>query len=281
MKMELTELKKHYRQAAAKIPHDSFYFEANNHKYRHSIDVLHAGQELLQDTPELANVSADFKIQAQRALLFHDIGRFEENIRRYESELAQHELSALSNTYDHGLIGYEILQNSPPYNDLRILFAVRYHGKMMSEVKQSPMWHEIEKLPPEQADEIKKILYLVRDADKLANLRVQKAQHHLRQDAFYKQLSPEAVIGPFSALPKEQFFAEQTVDYTNLKTYADRVLMVLSWIYDFNYRRTKQLFFEHQYDAYLLGELQTCKITPSDFKAVQNILENFHQNITV
>jgi hypothetical protein len=60
---------------------------------------------------------------------------------------------------------------------------------MMSEVKQSPMWHEIEKLPPEQADEIKKILYLVRDADKTANLRVIKQEDHLRQDLFFKQLT--------------------------------------------------------------------------------------------
>lgn len=279
MKEGLIKFKTYYQQAAQKIPHDSFYFEANNHKYRHSIDVLNAGRELLQTTPELADANADFKHQAERALLFHDVGRFEENVKRYEAEAAKHELSALSNAYDHGLIGYEILQNLPPYNDLRILLAVRYHGKMMSEVKQSAMWREVEKLPTEQADEIKKILYLVRDADKLANLKVQKAHHHLRQDAFYKQLSPEAVTGSFSTLPKEQFFAGQTVDYTNLKTYADRVLMVLSWIYDFNFLNTKKFFFTRQYDQYLLQELKTCDVSATELQTIENILKNFHTSL--
>lgn len=273
MKQELIDFKQYYQSVATKIPAQSFYFEANIHKYRHSIDVLRIGCQLLETTPELSDVNDDFKIQARRALLFHDVGRFKENFQRYFAEQNNRTIAATSNEYDHGLIGYELLRNTPPYNDLRILFAIRYHGKMMETVQSSEMWHSIEKLP--QQDEIKKILYLVRDADKLANLEVQKATGHLRKDNFYKQLAPQDITGPLSRAAKEQFFAAQTLEYKNIKTYADRVLMVLSWIFDFNYIRTEQLFFECEYDAYLLNELTTCDVSSKEIKQIRNILAAF------
>lgn len=73
---EFTELKKHYQKAAAEIPVASFYHFSINHKFRHSVQVLQAGREIMNHTPELADIYDDFRSTAERALLFHDIGRF-------------------------------------------------------------------------------------------------------------------------------------------------------------------------------------------------------------
>ena len=270
MKQELIDFKKHYLSVADQIPEDSIYFKANVHKYRHSIDVLRIGQQLINEEPELLNTGDDFKTQARRALLFHDIGRFDENIKRYCFEQNHQALSAVSNKYDHGLLGFEILKNMPLYNDVRILFAVRFHGKLSKEIFTSEMWQTVKNLP--QKDEILKILYLVQDADKLANIEAAKLRNRLRENIFYQQLTPENIIGPLSASVKEQFFTQNIVSSQNLRTYADQILMVLSWIFDLKYTRSYQLFLEKEYDVYLLQELATCQLTTTEYQHIKNIL---------
>ena len=272
MRSDFLEFKKYLRQAITRIPDDSFFKQSAYHKFKHSIAVLNIGRRIMLNTPELKSQSQTFMHFAQIALLFHDVGRFEEAIKRYHTPdlIAKAEVI---NQYDHCLIGYEILKNNIDYNDIRILLAVRYHGKMMSEVKSSPLWHIAENSP--LGEDAKKILYLVRDADKLANLKQTKNNEHLKKDLFFKLLSKEALSSGLSPVVKQQFFAKQTILSETVYSFADRILMVLSWIFDLNYQKTKQIFKQNDYGAYLINLLAQYHQSPDDIREIKQFLEPY------
>lgn len=270
---DFLELKKHYQKAAAEIPADSFYHFSINHKFRHSIQVLQAGREIMNNTPELADISADFKNAAERTLLFHDIGRFHEAVCIYRDSLKNIKVAAGSDKYDHGFIGYDILKQIPRYNNLKLLLAVKYHGKMMEQVRTSDLWQEAEKSPDEK--EIKQILYIVRDADKLANLKVHKTHNHLKEDSFYKQLSPTAKKAGISPEVMQQFKNHQVVYFPTIRSYNDRVMMVLSWLFDFNFQYTREQFLNAGYADYLLNELTLNGISENTITELKDIMKKY------
>ena len=144
---DLTALKQYYTNAARQVPSDSHYMQTLNHKFGHSQKVLQQGRQILLHTPELQSKDETFRNLAQKALLFHDVGRFEETVRRYKAEQNGAVIAAMSDEYEHCAIGYELLKNQPEYNDMRILFAVRWHGRTMEEVRASAMYQQIKNLP--------------------------------------------------------------------------------------------------------------------------------------
>lgn len=254
MKEDFIEFNRYYRQAIEQIPDNSFYHWSINHKYRHAVCVLREGRDILNHSDELADCSEKFRTYAEHALLFHDVGRFTEWAERYKAEQQNLNVKAASDFYDHCLIGYNLMKNKPIYGDWRILFAIRYHGKMMQDVKATEDWQKIQQMPSK--DDIIKILYLVRDADKLANLSVIKSDNHLTQDVFYRQLTEQTLYAPISESVMAQFAAGQTIRFPTVKSFADRVLMVISWIYDFNYSHTKRMFKQKGYDKFLFELLR-------------------------
>lgn len=271
MIQDFLELKKHYQKALSELPKDSFYHFSVNHKFRHSIQVLRSGQEIMDNTSELIGSTPEFRVDAERALLFHDIGRFHETVCIYHDSLKDIKVAAGCNKYDHGSIGYDILKEIPQYNNLRILLSVKYHGKMMEQVKASDLWQEAEKSPDEKA--IKQILYIVRDADKLANLKVHKADNHLKEDSFYKQLSPEAKKAGISAEVMQQFANHQVICFPTIYSYNDRVMMVLSWLFDFNFQYTREQFLNAGYADYLLNELSLNGVCENTISKLKNIMK--------
>jgi len=153
------------------------------------------------------------------------------------------------------------------------LFAVKYHGQMIEDVYASKLWKEVEKSP--YKTETEQILFLVRDADKLANLRVIKNKGHLKEDVFYKQLNDEAKTAGISPEVYAQFFNKKVVLTGTMQTFADRLLMVLSWIFDLNYAYTRQFFVKEQYTGYLIGELQKCRISTEETEKIKKFAESF------
>ncbi|MBR1601218.1 MAG: HD domain-containing protein [Alphaproteobacteria bacterium] len=274
MMQDFIELKKHYQRALNELPKGSFYHFSINHKFRHSVQVLHAGQEIMANSPELADISQEFKTDAERALLFHDIGRFHEMVCIYRDNIKNIIVGAGTNKYDHGFIGYDILKEIPQYNHLKLLLAVKYHGKMMEQVKTSDLWQEAEKSPDEMI--IKKILYIVRDADKLANLRVIKSTGHLKEDLFYKQLSPDAKRAGITPEVMAQFENHQVIFFPTIRSYNDRVMMVLSWIFDFNFQYTRKLFLHAGLAYYLFNELLLTGISDDIILKLKRIMNNFN-----
>ena len=269
MKADFLAFKQFYREAIGQVSDKSFFYQSIVHKFKHSVAVLHFGERILSETPELSNKSDDFRQAAQKALLFHDIGRFDEAVWRYRQQNLT--LQDALEKSDHGLIGYNKLQNHPLYNDQRILFAIRYHGKMIEEVWISDMWQNIKKQPI--SSDAKEILFLVRDADKLANLDIIKKENHLQKDLFFQLLTSETLNAGLSDNVIDQFFARKTIVFNTVYSFADRILMVLSWIFDLNYQTTKDIFKHHKYDEYLLDLLSQYQTMPETLSRIRKIVQ--------
>ncbi len=268
MRTDLLVFKQYYLTAAKKIPVDSPFMNDINHKYQHSVDVLHIGEKILENTPELKTADTKFKTFAKKALLFHDVGRFKEALNRYKKE--KKHIKIAPSACDHGLIGYNLMKKNPAYNDMQILFALRYHGKMMEQVYRSLLFNKIKTSP--KKNDILKILFLVRDADKLSNLKNIKKEDHLKKDVFYRQLCKDAKNAPLSESVKEQFLAKKTILFSTVYSFADRLLMVLSWIFDLNYEFTKETFVKNGYDKYLFSELKNYHHNKEDLKKIQTLI---------
>ena len=114
-----------------------------------------------------------------------------------------------------------MMKNEPGYNDVRILAALKHHGHMMEEFYADPEFQDV--ADPETGRQLLAILFWVRDADKLANFYIQRYEDNLRKD-------PTGTV----------------------KSYCDRLLCCLSWIYDLNYKASYRLCAEHGYFDMLL-----------------------------
>ncbi len=269
MRNDFLELKKYYKEATIQIPNNSVLKNFIDRKFKHSIKVLHIGKRIMEETPELKKHPLTFKDIAQKALLFHDVGRFEEAVLRYKTtDLSAN--SEKSNQYDHGLIGYKKIKNNKNYNDVRILFPILYHGKQLEEIKNSAEWKKISKTP--YKDEAEKILYLVRDADKLENLEKIKKEDKLRKDLLFTSLPPKAVHAGLSENIKQQFFAKQTISLSTIYSFADRILLVLSWIFDLNYKKTREIFKQQEYGQYLLNMLSQYHKSKKDIEEITSFM---------
>lgn len=72
---------------------------------------------------------------ARTAVLFHDVGRFQETVDKLK----------YPNVYsDHALLGYDFLRQYPEYNDLRILLPVKYHSCMIEELYKDHEYQNVE-----------------------------------------------------------------------------------------------------------------------------------------
>lgn len=270
MREDFLTFKQYYRETVAKVPADTFYRQTINHKFKHSVEVLHLGQTILHNTPELKNKSLKFIHLAEMALLFHDVGRFEEAYLQYTAEIKNQIITAASNTYDHGLIGYNLLKQNKKYNDNRILFTLKWHGKTTDIIKASKDWQLAQKKT--YFNELKQILFLVRDADKLANLHHIKANNRLEKDLFFRQLTKEALHAPISPQVLQEFYQERKVSFPNIYSFADRILMVISWIFDLNYQTSMAIFKQNNYDTFLIKLLRKYHKNTADIQEIKKFI---------
>ncbi len=270
-RIDFTNFRKYYKQASIQIPADDFYQDFITHKVVHSMQVLKYGRKILAQTPELADKSSDFTAAAERALLFHDVGRFEEGVLRYKAEKENQNIAAASLAINHGDLGYETLLRNPHYNDPRILAAVKYHGAMLEDVYDMPQWKKFMLLP--EKDDIKQILLLVRDADKLENLYTITNEHRLSQDIFYKQLTEDLRRAPLSAETIQQFFEGHVVRFRTVRSWSDRILMVLSWVHDINYETSKKICRRMKCFDYLLSELDKINTDKNMQKQIEEMIK--------
>lgn len=269
-KADFINFRQYYKQASAQIPSDDFYQGFIAHKVAHSMQVLKFGRKIIGQTAELADKSQDFITAAERALLFHDVGRFKEGVLRSQAEQKNQKIGAASLQFNHCDLGYDTLSHHPFYSDPRILAAVKCHGMMLEDAYKLPEWRKFMQMP--QKKEIKRILFLVRDADKLANLYSIKNEQRLSHDLFYKQLTEELREAPLSSENVRQFFANQVVCFKNVRSWADRILMVLSWINDINYPVSHNMCRRMRCFEYLLAELDKVN---SDKNLQQKIVRRF------
>jgi len=157
--------------------------------------------------------------------LTHDVARPQEAI----------ETGAHTNQhgFNHGKIGADMIANSP-LNEMgipefeRIIAAVRQHGQI-------------------KADDSDCFTLIIRDADKMASL----AEIEEASGRTFSSLT----IG-FSEDVLSCFLAGKRFRTNQIKTRADRIVLLLSWYIDLNYDVTKELFFEERIDQRCLEILK-------------------------
>ncbi|MDO5386047.1 MAG: HD domain-containing protein [Pseudomonadota bacterium] len=220
-------LKKHYRRCYAKVSGSDFYKLYADEKIRHSFQVVGAGNYIMRREQAFSGREGRFLLSAKLAYLFHDIGRFMEIERLYDEE-------PHPRRHDHSLYSYEILKSIPEYARPEILLPVKHHGHMIEDLYNDAEFTAItdEKLK----NDILKIAFLVRDADKIANFYLMKTAQKASDNVFEHLFLSKTAPGGLTPVMAEDFLAGRMPKRSDIKTSEDWILSYISWIYDLNYK---------------------------------------------
>lgn len=191
-------------------------------KYVHSLQVLGAGNYILQHEDFFIKQTSDFIELARTVLVLHDIARFEEAILKSQN----------IKKYDHSVEGANILKNHEVFGNILITLPIKHHGHMIEDFYDDEDFKTI--YDNKQKEDIKNLIFLVRDADKIANFAqlcnpVFKKWHYL----FF---SKEEALGEITPIIRDIFLKEQVTPRQYIQTKVDRILNLLSWFYDLNYQ---------------------------------------------
>lgn len=168
--------------------------------------------------------------------LFHDLGRFRE---LYMTTLGEFPFAV-----DHGESGVRLIKRLPFLNlltqseQVALIESVRHHGDF--------------RCPPELDEQAKWILNILRDADKIDSYY--KECH--RRDKF-SHVSPKGVAGAndYSASLVSVLMTGKPLHSEQLVHRLDKILLLLGYLFDFNYVHSFQVIEQNQYVDKLLDKL--------------------------
>ncbi len=205
---------------------NSYYHKSFvNEKIRHSLQVAGAGNGILRNEPYFQNMSSEFNEIAKTAILLHDIFRFNEIRIRYQE----------NRRVDHGIEGAKFLSKLADFNSPLIVLPVKHHGHMIELFYEDEEYLSIK--DEELKNQIKHIIFAVRDADKIANWQILTREYeNMRlvwlphpEDRSKKQ-------GIISDNIWKSFTNYEVVPNTYIQTNADCLISVLAWLFDINYK---------------------------------------------
>lgn len=205
------------------VADDEFMLGYTNEKIRHSLQVMGAGAYLVRRVKWLRNKPDSYIDMVKTAILLHDICRFAEIEEKY---LYQHQI-------DHGVAGAEFLRNIIQFSDIRIWLPIKHHGHFIDCLYEDAEYQNI--ADNELRREVEQICFIIRDADKIANLHLFLNEPKFRYLFLEKnEVSPE-VDGAISEQIKAAMYDNTTINKSAACTAADRVAGYLSWYFDINY----------------------------------------------
>jgi hypothetical protein len=243
---------------------DSYQKDLMDEKIRHSYQVLGAGNFLLSHEDCFVN-SSKLEIDKLKAIvLLHDVGRFYEAYQKTKGE-----------KLDHGVFGAEYLKQFPMFNDMYTYLAIKHHGHMIEELYEDEIYSDL--LEDEQI-KVRNISFLVRDADKLANFYLLVSHFAEVKDLFFCKTSFETPY-EININPKvmEDFLANRCVLKADCKNFADWALLVLSWIFDLNFK-SSFLFMARLQIVDRLCQCFSCFWEDGQADAIKECLSKFIEN---
>ena len=190
-------------------------------KWRHSMQVAGAGNYLVRHIAWLENRPAAFIELVKTAVLLHDVCRFAEIVHLYRGDKG----------YDHGEAGGEMLKNILPYTDIRIWLPIKHHGHMIEDLYNDPAYKNITN--EALRNEVEKICFIIRDADKIANLHMLASEEDIRYLFLGEEKENEGYV-PEAA--KQEALDGVLVKREYRVNRAASVVTYLSWFADTNYR---------------------------------------------
>ena len=199
------------------------YMLANEHgkrlmdeKIKHSYQVLGVGNYILNNEDVFAECT-EAEIDFLKAIvLLHDIGRFQEGV---------------TSGIDHGLYGADILKSKTIFNMPEAYLSVRHHGHLIESLYED---EDYISLSEKDKGVIYKYIYLVRDADKLANFYLLFREFLKHETLFFspKPLDTKEV----SEKVLKDFLACKSINKKDVKSHADQALMIFACVYDLEYK---------------------------------------------
>ncbi len=186
-------------------------------KIRHSYQVLGAGNLILKNEDVYKNLNNKEVDLLKSTLLLHDIGRFCE---------------AVQSGIDHGVYGANLLRNDADFGCNKVYLAIKHHGHLIEELYEDDEYLE---LPEEEKEEVKKYIFLVRDADKIANFYLLMNEFKEMENLFFH---PERLenTGSASLSVHNSFMKHCSINKRDVTNVADQSLMILACVFDLNYR---------------------------------------------
>lgn len=214
-----------YREACAKVDNSEYHVCWLEEKIKHSYQVLGAGNYIIKHEPKLYNRSPEFLSIARKAVLLHDIGRFEEVYQNYKFP---------DKKCDHGVMGAEMLKAMPEYNTPLITIPIRHHGHLTERFYQDEEYLNIK--DENLKKDIETILFLVMDADKIANFQMMKQENEKFRYLFLKSRSQEQISMPLGEHILTDFYEYKLVKNSEVHSLSDYFVSLICWIYDLNYK---------------------------------------------
>ncbi|MDR3349511.1 MAG: HD domain-containing protein [Acidaminococcales bacterium] len=177
---------------------------------------------------------------AEAAALLHDVGRFPQMNKFHTFDDRR--------SVDHAALGVEaILEDN-------ILAGLS--GKEQRTIISAVQWHNKRFVPAELPEDEKPLLFLLRDADKLDIMRIFCDYYVARQEELRFVLEPDLPkAGGCSEKILSALDGGQTADINDARNVNDVRLIKLSWVYDLNYPKSRELFLKRRYIEKTLASL--------------------------
>ena len=229
-KKEIDTLHQYHNNTLCYVKDDEFCTIYANEKMVHSLQVIGAGNHIVKHEQAFLECSSDMLKCAVSAYALHDIGRFNEIEKIYDARASNNNIEG----FDHGALGYEIVSQIPEYKDLRIALAIKHHGNLIEQFYEDEEYLNISN--DAIKEEMEKIIFLVRDADKIANFYLLATQYDKHKGAWKLTDDESYLYGKINVACVEYIRNKTCTPLDVRKSYADKLLNVLSWIFDINYK---------------------------------------------
>lgn len=218
--------KKHFDKQSEVVSGNDLHWI--NLKFKHSYDVLEIAELLLEKDNELKFMKEDYIVYGKIAALLHDIGRF-------------YEVADARKGFKHGKFGAEnILKNEEHIKNPFILLPIKYHDQknISEEFFEDLATYNLNK---NEEEVVLKLLKLVRDSDKLANLRMHE---NFIDDIFVFFLDKKLC---FTDSCLKAFKNKELVNNKERNTVFDQILGYMCWVYDLQLQYSKELIFDENF----------------------------------
>lgn len=206
------------------VKSDDFYRGYALEKWRHSKQVAGAGNYIIPKIEWLQKRSSEYVEMVRVAVLLHDVCRFTEIENGFNKK----------GKYDHGVGASELLKHTPMFNDIRIWLPIKHHGHRIEDLYNDEVYKNI--TDKELQKEVELICFIIRDADKIANLNMIINEKNILHLFLGNSCGDKQKDGQISQAVKDVAFKEDTTPRFNGATQGDHITGYLSWFFDINYK---------------------------------------------
>jgi len=256
---------KEYRENFEIVKNSSYHKTYMNEKIRHSLQVSGAGNGILAHEPYFMGQDEKFIDLARTAILLHDIYRFREIRLLFET----------GKRPDHGIMGAELLSQTPDFSNILIYLPIKHHGHMIECLYEDPVYlAQNEKMQ----DKIKHIAFAVRDADKIANWYLLSHEWNSFKDVWIPYPNDFSLSQAKISDELWSFFARNKVAPYCCHTNADMIITVLCWLFDMNYPYSISFCKYHDLFNKLCNILQQMGVDKAQIAKIYQIMQDYVQN---